>query len=114
MATYFTARVQVSIGHFSSLALPLRSTALSNMVDVDSKEFYLSLAALGYEYMGSFQALSGMKRTLDTGTAFIASPSINNLVRNALVNPDVLDFIYKPSYLPSIGLVITSDRQLIF
>lgn len=68
-------------------ALAPRGQRAPGLVDIETKDFYSSLAKLEYQYSGPFETLSGLKRRLGDATGYI------KVIRGGqlLVQPAALD-----------------------
>ena len=94
-----SSRVQVKFGGGLQTMLPPRSTPLSDVVDVDTDQFYFCLAKLGYEYSGPFRGLSSMRRTMDAGTGFVSSAPTGSSDVMLMVHPAMLDSAFQSVFL---------------
>lgn len=95
-----SGRVIVTIGEPSTDWLPLRAPEPPNMADVDVGQFYSSLDHLGYGYTGDFRSLSGMKRKLNYGSAYLSVPSKDDSTADVLlIHPATLDMAFQAIFL---------------
>ncbi|KAK2774117.1 Type I Iterative PKS [Emmonsiellopsis sp. PD_33] len=81
--------------------LPPRNESPPLMADVEKVNFYSALKDLGYDYSGSFQGLSSIKRKLGRGAGLVSRP-IDNLhwsEENLLVHPAMLDTAFQSIFL---------------
>lgn len=80
----------------------LVSTALdtSNMMEVDTERFYDNLTELGYGYSGPFKGMQSMKRSLDQGSATVATYVYENDDDEQLTfHPAPLDVAFQATML---------------
>ncbi|KAF2268646.1 putative hybrid NRPS/PKS enzyme [Lojkania enalia] len=90
LARFCSGRLFIRYGIASLGHLPPRLPSLVDTVPVDTETFYKSLLPIGYEYSGEFKALTGMRRTTDSGTAYIRQLPSDK--RSALLaHPAVVD-----------------------
>lgn len=68
-------------------ALAPRGQRAPDLVDIEAKNFYNSLAKLEYHYSGPFEALSGLKRRLGDATGYIKAIHGSQM----LMHPAALD-----------------------
>lgn len=84
--------------------LPQRACeSSSNMLDVDEKLFYSSLADVGYNYKQDFAALSNLRRKLGRATGRIRMPvaSTSSSTEGWLIPPETLDNAFQALVLSS-------------
>ncbi|KAL2158315.1 hypothetical protein VTH06DRAFT_4636 [Thermothelomyces fergusii] len=85
---------------------PHRAPEPADTAEVREDEFYRSLEALGYEYTDDFRGLSGMRRKLDYGSAYVRVPGgrpgedpTQAAADAVLVHPAVLDCALQSIFL---------------
>jgi hybrid polyketide synthase/nonribosomal peptide synthetase ACE1 len=92
-------RVQVLLGEQSVLTLPPQHSPSSDMHHVHSDTFYDSLAEKGYQYTGSFRAISLLKRRLNTATGFLPSYPILDSASPFSLHPATLESAFESTLL---------------
>ncbi|KAK4164415.1 hypothetical protein QBC43DRAFT_353361 [Cladorrhinum sp. PSN259] len=85
------------LDHSSRLKRATESPA--DTAEVGEDQFYSSLEKLGYEYTQEFRALSGMKRKLNYGSAYVRVPGFEQPVDAVLIHPAVLDCALQAIFL---------------
>lgn len=78
--------IRIRLGAPFPHALASRGHRAPDLIPIDSKAFYASLAELEYQYSGPFEALSGLERRLGDATGYI-----ENMQGSLLVHPATLD-----------------------
>ncbi|KAL2173703.1 polyketide synthetase [Thermothelomyces heterothallicus CBS 202.75] len=78
---------------------PQRAPEPADTAEVREDEFYASLEKLGYEYTNDFRALSGMRRKLDRGSAYVRVPGHELAADAVLVHPALLDCALQAIFL---------------
>ncbi|KAK4211243.1 polyketide synthase dehydratase-domain-containing protein [Rhypophila decipiens] len=100
LALLASGRVKITLGGLSTgnmaAALPERTIPPPCMISIPTAEFYESLEQVGYQYTGTFRALSGPQRRLGFATGLLDKlESLPGL----LVHPAVLDMAFQSTFL---------------
>lgn len=85
-----------------STVLPRQGPEPPKLALVDENEFYSELRKIGYQYSGSFQALTSIKRKLGASRGFVRLPKTEELhvsEENLLVHPGFLDAAFQSIFL---------------
>lgn len=79
--------------------VPQRLPEPSDTAEVQEDSFYSALEELGYEYYDDFRALSGLKRKINYGSAYVRVPGHESASDAVLLHPALLDAALQAIFL---------------
>ena len=92
MSRFASGTLEILFGTSDLPGLPGRLTPETNLISIETSQFYQSILKVGYEYSGSFKALSLLKRRLGWATGHLSElTEIGDASDKLFVHPGKLD-----------------------